>query len=109
MPVTDVSAATQFYADVLGLDIGMDLGWIGTCVAPDSPSVQLSVITVDASAPLTPAVSIGVDDVDSAFAQAVTTGAEIVYPLTDEPWGVRRFFLRDADGNVVNVVAHRSS
>ena len=33
-------------------------------------------------------------------------GHEIVHPLTDEPWGVRRFFVRDPDGNVVNIVSH---
>ena len=31
---------------------------------------------------------------------------EIVHPLTEEPWGVRRFFVRDPTGVVVNVVAH---
>jgi len=25
-----------------------------------------------------------------------------VYPLTDEPWGVRRFFVRDPDGEVLD-------
>ena len=33
-------------------------------------------------------------------------GAEIVYPLTDEPWGLRRFFVRDPDGAVINVTQH---
>jgi len=36
----------------------------------------------------------------------VAEGAQIVHPLTDEPWGVRRFFVRDPDGNIVNVLAH---
>jgi hypothetical protein len=31
---------------------------------------------------------------------------EIVYEITNEEWGVRRFFFRDAGGNVVNVLAH---
>jgi hypothetical protein len=30
-----------------------------------------------------------------------------VYPLTDEPWGVRRFFVRDPNGMIVNVVSHK--
>ncbi|MGA2287514.1 MAG: VOC family protein, partial [Bradyrhizobium sp.] len=34
-------------------------------------------------------------------------GYSIVYPLTDEPWGVRRFFVRDPNGAVINVVSHR--
>jgi len=32
-----------------------------------------------------------------------------VYPLTDEPWGVRRFFVRDPNGVVLNVMSHRPS
>ncbi len=26
--------------------------------------------------------------------------------FTDEPWGIRRFFVRDPDGVVVNVASH---
>jgi uncharacterized glyoxalase superfamily protein PhnB len=54
-----------------------------------------------------PAVSVEVDDVDAAYAAAVARGSEIVHPLTDEPWGVRRFFVRDPTGNVINILGHR--
>jgi uncharacterized glyoxalase superfamily protein PhnB len=47
-----------------------------------------------------------VDDVNAAYESAVRLGAEIVHPLTDEPWGVRRFFVRDPDGHVLNIVSH---
>ena len=30
----------------------------------------------------------------------------VAYPLTDEPWGVRRFFVEDPGGTIVNVLAH---
>ena len=43
------------------------------------------------------------------YATAQQRGEEIVYPLTDEPWGVRRFFVEDPDGTVVNVMSHRPS
>ena len=33
-------------------------------------------------------------------------GAEIVYPLTEEDWGLRRFFVRDPNGAVINVTEH---
>jgi len=56
-----------------------------------------------------PVASIEVDDVDAAYALAVERGAEIVHPLTDEPWGVRRFFVRDPDGHVLNVLSHREA
>ena len=63
-------------------------------------------MTHDATAPVIPDVSVQVDDVDACHAAAVQTGAEIVYPLTLEPWGVRRFFVRDPDGHVINMLSH---
>jgi len=98
--------ATVFYQRVLGLEPVMDHGWIVTLADPQRPSAQLSLMTHDETAPVLPAVSVQVDDVDAAYAAAVAEGAQIVHPLTDEPWGVRRFFVRDPDGNVVNVLAH---
>ncbi|WP_354699506.1 hypothetical protein DSM112329_05223 [Paraconexibacter sp. AEG42_29] len=102
----DPAASHELYVDVLGLQVAMDHGWIVTYAAPGAPQTQLSVMREDASAPVRPHVSIEVDDVDAAHADAVRRGFEIVHPLTDEPWGVRRFFVRDRSGAVVNVVAH---
>jgi len=53
-------------------------------------------------------MSIEVADVDAVHAQAVRRGDDVIYPLTDEPWGVRRFFVRDPSGVVVNVLGHRA-
>ncbi len=78
-----------------------------TLADPARPEVQLSLMTHDETAPVVPVASIQVDDVDAAYAEAKASGAEIVHELTDEPWGVRRFFVRDPDGHVVNVLAHR--
>ncbi|KFU77248.1 Uncharacterized conserved protein PhnB, glyoxalase superfamily [Amycolatopsis lurida] len=99
--------ARTFYERVLGFEVVMDHGWIVTLADPDRPEVQLSLMTHDETAPVVPAVSIQVDDVDAAYEEAKASGAEIVHELTDEPWGVRRFFVRDPGGHVVNVLAHR--
>jgi uncharacterized glyoxalase superfamily protein PhnB len=53
-----------------------------------------------------PDASIEVDDVDAAYAAAQRMGCEILHPLTDEPWGVRRFFVRDPNGKVLNILRH---
>jgi len=105
----DPAASSEFYSDVLGLEVGMDLGWVVNLVAPGNPSAQVILISEDATAPVRSDASIEVDDVDSAYAAAERRGCEIVHPLTEEPWGVRRFFVRDPNGNVINVLAHRSS
>ncbi len=97
--------ARAFYGDVLGLQPVMDHGWIVTLADPERPSAQISLMTHDETAPVIPEASIQVDDVDAVHAAAVRAGAEIVHPLTDEPWGVRRFFLRDPDGHVINILS----
>ena len=103
---SDPQATREFYVDVLGLEVAMDLGWIVTYADPDNGKVQISVMSEDASAPVAPDVSIEVDDVDAVHAAARRRGYEVVYPLTDEPWGVRRFFVRDPSGKVLNILSH---
>ncbi len=102
----DPGATRAFYVDVLGLEVAMDLGWIITFVAPGNTRAQISVMSNDASSPVQPDVSIEVGDVDVIHATAMRLGHEIVYPLTDEPWGVRRFFVREPGGKVLNVLSH---
>lgn len=82
----------------------MDHGWIVTLA--DDDGHQLSLMTRDASSPVDPHVSVFVDDVREALDRARQRGVEIVHPLTDEPWGVTRFFYRAADGRVINVGMH---
>ncbi|AXB47894.1 VOC family protein [Amycolatopsis albispora] len=96
----------EFYG-ILGLEEVMNHGWIMTLAPPGNPGAQLSFITADQTAPVNPDVSIEVDDVDAAYAGFQASGAEIVHPLRDEEWGVRRFFVRDPSGRVVNVLSHR--
>jgi catechol 2,3-dioxygenase-like lactoylglutathione lyase family enzyme len=103
----DPGASRAFYVDVLGLEVAMDLGWVVTFAAPGNPTAQISVMRDDASASVQPDVSIEVDDVDAVHAAAQRLGYEIVHPLTEEPWGVRRFFVRDPNGKIVNILSHR--
>ena len=105
LTVTDVEAAREAFVRVLGLREVMNLGWIVT-LADDELRHQVSLMTTDATAPVNPSVSIEVDDVDAAYEAAVNAGLTIVHPLSDEAWGVRRFFFADPSGNVVNVLSH---
>ncbi len=107
LPVPDLAAAKGFYADYLGLSREeFNLGWVARYTSPATgASVQL--VTRDATAAEDSVISVHCDDVEAAYEQARALGYEIVHPLTTEAWGVRRFFVRAPDGNVVNVVAHR--
>jgi catechol 2,3-dioxygenase-like lactoylglutathione lyase family enzyme len=97
----------DFFVDLLGFEVAMDLGWVVTLASPDNPSVQVTIISSDDMA--APGISVEVADVDAVHEKAAARGLEIAYPLRDEPWGVRRFMLRDPNGTVVNVLSHTPS
>jgi catechol 2,3-dioxygenase-like lactoylglutathione lyase family enzyme len=97
----------DFYTGLLGFQVAMDMGWIVTFVSPSNPTAQVSVLRQDATAPVIAQVTVEVADVDAVHAEAVRRGVEIVHPLTDEPWGVRRSFVKDPNGAVLNVASHR--
>jgi catechol 2,3-dioxygenase-like lactoylglutathione lyase family enzyme len=101
-----LDASRQFYVDVLGLEVAMDMGFIVTLVSPSNPTAQVSLMRDDASSTILPQISIEVADVDEIHSRAVSQGLDIVYPLTNEPWGVRRFFVTDPNGTVINVLSH---
>jgi catechol 2,3-dioxygenase-like lactoylglutathione lyase family enzyme len=100
-------ASREFYVGLLGFQVAMDMGWIMTLVSPSNPTAQVSVLREDASAPVAPQITVEVADVDAIHAEAMRRGLEIVHPLTDEPWGMRRFFVKDPNGVVLNVARHR--
>lgn len=70
-------------------------------------TVQISVASEGGSKQPVPDLSIEVDDVDEAFAKMKKARFKVEYPLTDEPWGVRRFFVRDPLGKLVNILSHQ--
>jgi catechol 2,3-dioxygenase-like lactoylglutathione lyase family enzyme len=104
----DYGESRAFYANFFGLDLAMDLGWIMTFVTPTAPTVQISVLTSDPSG-LNPDVSVEVSDIEAIYAQAVQRELKIVYPLTSESWGVRRFFVVDPNGVIINIVSHQAA
>lgn len=105
--VADIEAAKSFYAGYLGLSTEeFNMGWVARYTSPDT-GVNVQLVTRDATAPEDSVISVHTDDVEAAYAEAQELGYEIVHPISTEPWGVRRFFVRAPDGNVINVVYHR--
>jgi catechol 2,3-dioxygenase-like lactoylglutathione lyase family enzyme len=104
--VPDMAAAKGFYTDFLGLSTEeFNLGWVARYTSPET-GVCVQVVTRDATAAEDSVISVHTDDVERAYAEAQRLGYEIVHPLGTEAWGVRRFFVRAPDGNVINVVHH---
>lgn len=103
---TDISAARHFYGEVLGLNILMDHGWIATYGSHEQSAVQVSFATEGGSGTPVPDLSVEVDELETAYARMQAAGFGVEYGPVDEPWGVRRFFVRDPFGKLVNILSH---
>jgi catechol 2,3-dioxygenase-like lactoylglutathione lyase family enzyme len=103
----ELAASREFYVEVLGLQVSMEEPVLDL-QSPDQPAAEV-IIGAQEMQDASPSFGIDVGEpaaVDAAHAEALSRGLRVVYPLTDEPWGVRRFFVEDPGGTVVNVLAH---
>lgn len=109
LSVPDIGEARDFYVDYLGLSVqGFNLGWVANFQSPDGRAV-VQLVTRDATASHDSVISVAVGDgIEEAYDEAKRRGFEIVHPLTTEPWGIRRFFVRAPDGNVININSHKN-
>ncbi len=105
--VEDVEAGQHFYGELLGLDLLMDHGWLRTYGSDETMRVQVSIASQGGSGTPVPDLSIEVDDVNAMHARMKEAGVEIEYGPADEEWGVRRFYVRDPYGRLVNILSHK--
>lgn len=102
-----LDASRAFYTEVLGFEVAMEQPVLGLT----SPANESAQVLVPATGFEDPQPHFGIDlgvpeAVDAAHTAAVQRGLRVVYPLRDEPWGVRRFFVEDPSGTIINVLAH---
>ena len=103
----ELAGSRDFYVEVLGMQVAME-DPVLNLRSPEEPAAEV-IIGAQEMQEARPSFGIDVGEpaaVDAAHAEAVSRGLRVVYPLTDEPWGVRRFFVEDPGGTVVNVLAH---
>ena len=101
----DAHDGSAFFTEVIGLRVAMDLGWIVTYASPSNPTAQINIMQAQPDTQM-PDYSVEVGDVDLVHERAVSAGLVIVYALRTEPWGVRRFFVRDPMGKIANILSH---
>jgi catechol 2,3-dioxygenase-like lactoylglutathione lyase family enzyme len=102
----DPLAVDAFYRDLLGLELVMDHGWIRTYAGPERMTVQVSFASEGGSGTPVPDLSIEVDDLDEALRRVQTHQVPVEYGPVQESWGVRRFYVRDPLGRLVNILQH---
>jgi len=98
--------ARAFYGDILDMAVVMDHGWIVTFAADTSMAPQISIASEGGSGTPVPDLSIEVDNYDDVLARVTERRLAIEYGPANEPWGVKRFFLRDPFGRLVNILSH---
>lgn len=102
----DTEAAKAFYGGVLGLSVVMDHGWIVTLAGEGEAAPQISFASEGGSGTPVPDLSIEVDDLDEAHRRLVAARVPLEYGPVSEPWGVRRLFVRDPFGRLLNILSH---
>lgn len=102
----DPAQAAAFYGDLLGMPVLMDHGWIITHGGQGSVRAQVSFASEGGSGTPVPDLSIEVDDLQEVLDRMRAAGVTLEYGPVDEPWGVRRFFVRDPFGRLLNILVH---
>ncbi len=102
----DIAAAKAFYGDILGMDVVMDHGWIVTYAGEGTHRPQISIASEGGSGTQVPDLSIEVDNLDEILARVESAGLPLPYGPAEEAWGVRRFYVRDPFGRLVNILEH---
>jgi catechol 2,3-dioxygenase-like lactoylglutathione lyase family enzyme len=101
---SELDKAVDFYGGIFGLDVLMDLGWIRTYGSDSKMSVQISIVKARGSGASVPDLTIEVDDIEVALDRVKKANIRIEYGPQREEWGVRRFFVRDPFGKLINVM-----
>jgi catechol 2,3-dioxygenase-like lactoylglutathione lyase family enzyme len=98
--------AASFYTEILDIEVAMTLGWIVTFAAGSTANPQVSVASEGGSGTSVPDMPIEVDNFDEVLRRVRRAGFPIGYGPVQEPWGLKRFFVRDPFGRLLNILAH---
>ncbi|WP_210484475.1 VOC family protein [Pantoea ananatis] len=102
----NMEEAGRFYGDILDLKLAMDHGWIMTWAADNTMVPQVSIAREGGAGTAVPDLSIEVDNLDEVYQRVVAARLPVDYALTEEAWGVRRFYVRDPFGRLINILSH---
>jgi catechol 2,3-dioxygenase-like lactoylglutathione lyase family enzyme len=111
--VARLAESRDFFVTGFGMQPVFEASWVVMLSHRDDASISLGLMTSDhPSSPPGPDLFQGagmiltmqVDDAAAMHAHFVALGSPITYPLTDAPWGQRRFMVRDPSGVAVDVV-----
>jgi catechol 2,3-dioxygenase-like lactoylglutathione lyase family enzyme len=109
IPAPEPCVVDAFYHGILGLDLVMDHGWIRTYAGTARMAVQVSFASEGGSGTPVPDLSVEVDDLNEALRRVQKANITVEYGPVSEPWKVRRFFVKDPLGRLINILQHEES
>lgn len=97
LPVADVERAQAYYRDTLGFEIA----WLYPNKEIGAVSRgEVAIFFRKRKPPFEPSVHwVFAADVDATYDELRSSGANIIEPLEEKPWGLRQFTVADLDGN----------
>lgn len=103
LPVLDVSVVLDVLRSVLGArplyEVGEPPAMVGVVFGPWSVGPCLRLVAAPTPiAPVTMNVDVGIE-FDSSYRRALAAAADVVAPPVEQPWGIREFVIRLADGH----------
>jgi len=114
--VKHLKESRDFFQRCFYMLVAFEASWVVMLSNQDGGPISLGLMSHDhPSNPPGPEMFDGrgmimtfqVDDASTAHARLKELGAPIVYDLKDEPWGQRRFMVRDPSSILVDVVEQR--
>lgn len=111
--VKTLKDSRDFFVASFGMSVVFEASWVVMLARTEGGPVVLGLMTRDhPSVPPGPEefdgkgmiVTFQVDDAEAEHKRLQAAGAPITYGLATEPWGQKRFMLRDPSGVLVDVV-----
>ena len=113
LTVSHLKQSRDFFVRCFGLSVVFEASWVVMLSHTEAGSISVGLMSSDhPSRPPGPEtfdgrgmlLTLQVDDARALHARLAAEGVPITYPLTDAPWGQRRFMVTDPSGISVDVV-----